>query len=73
MAWVGIKRDSDQQIIVIASAGEHLDYLQNINISAYSGVSEGNGPTGVAYRENKIVTANQLTTDCKTKPWLKRI
>jgi diguanylate cyclase (GGDEF)-like protein/PAS domain S-box-containing protein len=73
MAWVGIKRDSDQQIIVIASAGEHLDYLQDINISAYSGVPEGNGPTGVAYRENKIVTANQLTTDCKTKPWLKRV
>jgi len=73
MAWVGVNRELDRRIVVIAMAGEHLEYLQDINISTDSEVQEGKGPTGVAYREGKVVTANQLSLDKKAKPWLDRI
>ncbi|MCK5667195.1 MAG: GAF domain-containing protein, partial [Thiotrichaceae bacterium] len=73
MAWVGVKRDSDQQIIPIASAGEHLEYLDEINISIDAELPEGNGPTGTAYREKRVVTANQLITTSSTKPRLQRV
>ena len=73
MAWVGVKRDSDQQIIPIASAGEHLEYLDEINISIDAELPEGNGPTGTAYREKRVVTVNQLITTSSTKPRLQRV
>jgi len=72
MAWVGVKRETDQQIIPIASAGEYLEYLDDIKISADASISEGNGPSGVAYREKKVVTANQLLAESMAKPWHER-
>ena len=69
MAWVGVKRESDQQIIPIASAGEHLEYLNDCNISVDAELTEGRGPTGTAYREKKVVTANHFLTDISTSPW----
>lgn len=69
MAWVGVKRESDQQIIPIASAGENLEYLNEINISVNAEIPEGLGPIGIAYRENKVVPTNHFLTDSNTNPW----
>jgi len=73
MAWVGIKNESDQWITVIASAGEYLEYLQDINVSVDAGLSEGHGPVGIAYREGRVVTANHFSTESMAKPWIQRI
>ncbi len=73
MAWVGVKRELDQKIIPIASAGEHLDYLQGLNISADAALPEGNGPTGKAYREQRVITANQLVEDDSAIPWQQKV
>ncbi|NOQ63675.1 MAG: EAL domain-containing protein [Methyloprofundus sp.] len=69
MAWIGVKRESDHCIIPIASAGEHLDYLDGLNISSDATVPEGRGPTGTAYRQQHVVTANQLLSAKNMSPW----
>lgn len=69
MAWVGIKRESDQRIICITSAGVHQEYLDGIEISADERLSIGQGPTGIAFRDKKVVVANHFLDDELTKPW----
>jgi len=69
MAWVGIKHPTSTQIIPISRSGEHLDYLDNIYISTDPSLPEGNGPTGIAYREQKIMTANHFLLEEKMSTW----
>ncbi len=69
MAWVGVKRDRDQRIIPVARAGEHVEYLNEIKISANPALAEGRGPSGTAYREQKVVVIKRFMGDVRTKPW----
>lgn len=69
MAWVG-KPDADAQYIVpVAAAGEKQDYLHALTISMHAHKPEGLGPTGLAYRENRIVAVNDFQSDTRTAPW----
>ncbi|MBW6453816.1 MAG: EAL domain-containing protein, partial [Methyloprofundus sp.] len=69
LAWVG-KPDAKSGIFVpLAIAGENQDYLSNITISSAFDAPEGQGPTGIAYRENRIVAINDFQTNTYTTPW----
>ncbi|MDF1584687.1 MAG: diguanylate cyclase, partial [Methyloprofundus sp.] len=69
LAWVG-RPDAESKIFVpLAIAGENQDYLSHITISSDFDAPEGQGPTGIAYRENRIVAVNDFQSNASTTPW----
>lgn len=69
LAWIGQPDAVSQLITPVAVAGEIQDYLTNLTISVDPDVLEGQNPTGIAYRENRIVTVNDFQTDSITQHW----
>ena len=69
MAWVGKLDERSQKIIPVASVGNGLNYLENINISASADLPEGLGPTGTAFREKHYVVVNNFLQNSMTQPW----
>jgi PAS domain S-box-containing protein len=69
LAWIGQPDVFSHLIVPVAVAGEFQDYLNNLVVSVDPDVPEGQGPTGIAYRENRIVTVNDFQTDSSTTPW----
>ncbi len=70
MAWVGVMNEASGRIQPVASYGGGTDYLQGIVISGRESEPEGRGPSGVAYRENRCVIANDLVRSGLMEPWL---
>ena len=69
LAWIG-KPDAFSHLIVpVAVAGKTHDYLTNLVVSVDADRPEGQGPTGLAYREKRIVTVNDFQADHRTAPW----
>jgi len=70
LAWIGENDPATNKIEIIAADGVSKDYTKNLNV--YSDARpEGLGPTGVAFRERRIVIANQFASASNTKPWHK--
>ena len=69
LAWIGQPDDCTLLIRPVAAAGETQDYLSNLVISVDADVPEGLGPTGQAYRENRIVTVNDFQNNACTTLW----
>jgi PAS domain S-box-containing protein len=72
MAWIG-RIDSDTHMITpIASAGADADqYLHDIKISSDADNEYGQGPTGIALRENHPVWCQDFQNSPLTAPWHK--
>lgn len=68
LAWIG-RPDASLLIVPVAAAGERQDYLANLVISVDPDVPAGQGPSGVAYRENRIVAVNDFQTNSSTSLW----
>ena len=70
MAWIGMLNGC--QVQPIASYGEGVEYLEDIQISVDAKVPSGRGPTGTAIRENHPQWCQDFQHDPSTKPWHER-
>ncbi len=69
MAWVGLADELTDLVVPVACAGEGCSYIKNLEVSADKNVPEGNGPIGIAIRENRIVYSNDISSDANMAPW----
>jgi diguanylate cyclase (GGDEF)-like protein/PAS domain S-box-containing protein len=65
--WIGIKEGD--WIRTIYKHGEDEGYIEKIRISTREDLPEGQGPTGRAIREDKIVINENTLTSEFMKPW----
>lgn len=71
MAWVGYKEENENKDVrVVASAGYDNGYLDKLK-ATWSDTERGNGPTGIAIREGKIVAFPDLEKEVSFRPWAK--
>ena len=68
MAWVGIFDESTDRIKPITHAGHEDGYLDEIIVRAGFEIY-GKGPTGTAFREEKVIYCNDVETDNIMQPW----
>jgi len=69
MAWIGTVSGDEDRIRPLACYGSGLDYLTDLVISMRGDVPEGQGPYGIALRENRPITINDLATSEPTQHW----
>jgi PAS domain S-box/diguanylate cyclase (GGDEF) domain len=65
--WIGKKEG--EFIKPVHKCGEDDGYVDNLKISVREDVPEGIGPTGIAYRENRIVINENTLTSELMKAW----
>lgn len=69
LAWIGRPDAVSQLIVPVAVAGDHQDFLNKLVISVDPDMPEGQGPSGLAYREKRIVPVNDFQADPITQHW----
>lgn len=69
MAWIGVENENSQQIIPVTRYGEGTGYLDEICISTRPDLVQGQGPTGIAYRESRCIINNDFLENPATKHW----
>jgi len=69
LAWIGQPVTTSRLIVPVAVAGETQDFVTHLIVSVDPDRPESQGPTGLAYHENRIVTANDFQADPITAPW----
>lgn len=69
MAWIGVLEPESGRIAPAASAGQGTEYLDGILISSRADLPEGQGPTGIAMRENHMVFAQDFMASPLTARW----
>jgi diguanylate cyclase (GGDEF)-like protein/PAS domain S-box-containing protein len=69
MAWVGLLDLQTAEIKPVAKYGDHLEYLDKVNISADANIIEGQGPAGISIRENRLIVSNNILQDAITLAW----
>lgn len=72
MAWIGMLGEDENTIVPLASYGDGREYLEKANISVSGKGPKSQGPTGVAFREDRPVWCQDYQNDPMTAPWLKR-
>lgn len=72
MAWIGLSDTHNQEVFPVASYGEGSAYLNGIYISTNPNEASGQGPTGVAVRENRPYWCQDYKNDPVTAPWRER-
>ncbi len=60
MSWIGWHVPTTRQILPVAAWGDDTDYLRSLTIYS-DDRPEGRGPTGTAFREERIYISNQLS------------
>ncbi|MDE3207280.1 MAG: EAL domain-containing protein, partial [Pseudomonadota bacterium] len=71
LAWIGQAHPRTLIIEPLVSYGKGSDYLKKIVVSMDPVLPEGQGPTGTAYRDNRIVIVNRYLETDMTRPWHK--
>ena len=69
IAWIGWNDPVAQMLEPVAVAGDDFGYVRNIRISTDAALPEGQGPAGVAFRENRVCVCNDFLGDPATSPW----
>lgn len=70
MAWIGVVDPHNHSVRVVVSCGDGArEYLESIAISTDADNPLGNGPTGIAVRENRAVWCDNFGSDPRTEPW----
>jgi diguanylate cyclase (GGDEF)-like protein/PAS domain S-box-containing protein len=69
MAWIGVLDPADQLIKPVASYGAGTDYLAGISLSADPASPEGQGPSGIALRDDKPFWCQDFQHDPATRRW----
>jgi len=68
LAWIG-RPDPDSGLFEVLAASGVVDYLRNVAISCRAEVAGGNGPTGIAWREDHAVFASRYKTMDLSRQW----
>jgi len=69
MAWIGQLNETSSEISPVAVYGSGVEYIDNLSLSILENSPGGQGPTGTALRENRIIIINDYLTSQLTKPW----
>jgi len=72
LAWIG-RPDDQEAVQILAAAGEGIDYLQGIHISARADIPEGQGPAGRVWRGRKAIYDTNMLSDPSMEPWREMI
>ena len=72
MVCIGLIDPKTQQVLPVASFGEGVDYLQNINISINPDNPYSRGPVGTAIRENRPMWCQDFLNDPISSLWHER-
>ena len=67
MCWIGVYNETTGRLDPVASAGYDEGYLNQLNI--YPDGASGNGPTGRAFSEGKMMFCNDISADKLMNPW----
>lgn len=69
LAWVGFaEHDEERNIRVVARAGAHMDYLDQINVT-WGDTPTGRGPSGRAIRSGEYQVTQDIRHDPLFLPW----
>jgi len=69
LVWVGFAdNDEAKKVRVVAGAGAHSDYLDNIQVT-WNDSPQGQGPTGSAIRIGEFQVVQDILHDPKFLPW----
>lgn len=69
LAWVGQLDETTGIIHRITSYGHHQEYLDGLVLTIHADQAEGRGPAGIALRENRIATFNDIQVSMALGPW----
>jgi diguanylate cyclase (GGDEF)-like protein/PAS domain S-box-containing protein len=72
MVWIGMIDETGAKVRPVASFGAGIAYLDGLAISLRSCDPDGNGPTGIAVRENHPVWCQDFQHDPLTAHWHER-
>ena len=72
MAWIGMIDAGNRKVNPVASYGEGIDYLDNLEITIDASEPSGRGPTGTSIRENQAVWCQDFLNDPCTRYWHER-
>ncbi len=70
-AWIG-KKYGDI-IRPVCKAGDDKGYLDEVTISVREDLPEGKGPTGTAFREDRIIINENTLTNPAMQPWREKL
>jgi len=69
IAWLGWLDSATRRLEPVAVAGDTHGYVAHLRISADPELVEGQGPSGVAFRERRLYVCNDFHADPATAPW----
>jgi len=69
MAWIGLVDAARGVVTPVAAAGEGRDYVHSLHITTDARQPEGQGPTGRAVREGRIIASPAIEHDPAMAPW----
>ena len=68
-AWIGLVDEATQEVRPVASFGNGIEDLADIQISADPLSPFGQGPSGTAIREDQAFWCQDYANDLRTAPW----
>ncbi|MES2238697.1 MAG: PAS domain S-box protein [Bacteroidota bacterium] len=71
MAWIGMIDEVTQKVIPVCIGGDDKQYLSEIKVSTKVQEKIGQGPVGIAVRQEKYQVCNAIEDDPIMKPWRK--
>lgn len=71
LIWIGRVNLEANTVVPVASAGEQIEYLQDIHITI-DDTPSGRGPTGLAARLAQSSYSSDIATDAQMTPWRDR-
>ena len=71
MVWIGWLAQSSRELKVVSQRGDDSGYLEGIRVSADER-PEGQGPVGMAIRDNRPCICNDFLSDPRMAPWRSR-
>ncbi|MGB0127705.1 MAG: PAS domain S-box protein [Rhodocyclaceae bacterium] len=72
LAWVGVANQASERIMCAEAFGPAMGYLEGLTISTRADLVLGQGPTAVAFREQRVILSNDFGADPITAPWHER-
>ncbi len=69
IAWIGWPNQTTQQLVPVAVAGDAQNHVQELKISLDPAAPKSHGPSGIAFRENRVSVCNDILADPVMRPW----
>lgn len=69
MVWIGVIDEVSKELQPLGSCGEGTEYLQDVHIDVNTDTPLGNGPSGIAYREDAPYWCQDFLNDPHCSVW----